>query len=91
VPLHTTGTHAASVIAFLREHAGKRLLVVVPRLTSRIGFWPLGDLWADTRVDLASSAGWRNVFTGEMMMQTPEASPRVADVLRAFPVAALTG
>jgi (1->4)-alpha-D-glucan 1-alpha-D-glucosylmutase len=91
VPLHTTGTHAASVIAFLREHAGKRLLVVVPRLTSRIGFWPLGDLWADTRIDLASSAGWRNVFTGEMMMQTPEASPRVADVLRAFPVAALTG
>ncbi|HEX5176147.1 MAG TPA: hypothetical protein VFV83_03905, partial [Chthoniobacteraceae bacterium] len=80
----------ASVIAFLREHAGKRLLVVVPRLTSRVGFWPLGELWADTRIDLASGGEWRNIFTGAMM-PTVDGSVRVAEILRAFPIAVLTG
>jgi (1->4)-alpha-D-glucan 1-alpha-D-glucosylmutase len=89
VALHTSGTHAASVIAFLREHAGRRLLVVVPRLTSRVGFWPLGDRWADTRIDLAGGGEWRNLFTGELCAL--EASAQVARILRSFPVAVLTG
>jgi (1->4)-alpha-D-glucan 1-alpha-D-glucosylmutase len=89
VALHTSGTHAASVIAFLREHAGRRLLVVVPLLTSRVGFWPLGDRWADTRIDLAGGGEWRNLFTGELCAL--EASAQVARILRSFPVAVLTG
>ena len=66
-PLMATGTHAESCISFAREHGGAWILVVAPRLSSRVGFPPVGDLWHDTAVPLpaAASAGHaRELFTG---------------------------
>jgi (1->4)-alpha-D-glucan 1-alpha-D-glucosylmutase len=88
-PLRATGTHAASVIAFSRDHEGKRVLVVVPRFTSRVGFPPVGEAWNDTQLELNTGGRWRDIFTGDV--HDLDASPRIATLLRTFPAAVLEG
>ncbi len=66
-PLATRGTHADSCIAFAREHNGKWLIAIAPRLSSRVGFPPIGNLWQDTAIELPEAV-WqhdaRDLFTG---------------------------
>jgi maltooligosyltrehalose synthase len=52
-------------MAFVRQHEGKSLVVLAPRLTSKIGFPPVGPAWGDTAVQLAGDFVGRNIFTGE--------------------------
>jgi (1->4)-alpha-D-glucan 1-alpha-D-glucosylmutase len=84
-PLSVEGELADHVIAFQRHHQGNTLLVMVPRLTSRVGTPPVGDCWRDTRVHLPSEKVWRNVFSGEELPAA--ASMAMASALRDFPVA----
>lgn len=75
-----TGTPNA--VAFLR---GEDVLVVVPRLTTRLvkpPRLPLGDVWRE--YGLTIHGRWRNAFTGEVL-----ASPALRDVFATFPVAVL--
>jgi (1->4)-alpha-D-glucan 1-alpha-D-glucosylmutase len=51
-PLGLTGEFADCCIAFAREWEGKSIVVLAPRLSSRIGFPPIGDMWRDTSVQL---------------------------------------
>ena len=46
--LAVTGKFADNVVAFAREHEGASVLVVVPRVSSRVGNPPLGEAWGDT-------------------------------------------
>jgi len=65
-PLTVTGTFAESCVAFAREHEGKWIAVIAPRLSSRIGFPPVGEKWQDTAVELPPSLsreGARELFT----------------------------
>ncbi|MHA3770076.1 malto-oligosyltrehalose synthase [Verrucomicrobiota bacterium sgz303538] len=81
-PLSTRGQFATCCIAFSRSLDSQKLVVVVPRLTSRVGFPPLGDLWQDTEVEITGRL--RNVLTGEQV----DASPlKVSDALRQLPFA----
>ena len=42
--------------------------MLVPRLTARIGFPPIGEAWRDTAVKLPESCtGGRDLFTGEAL------------------------
>jgi (1->4)-alpha-D-glucan 1-alpha-D-glucosylmutase len=52
LPLQTTGAFAESCVSFAREHDGKWIVVVAPRLSSRVGFPVTGDRWNDTAVAL---------------------------------------
>ena len=91
VPLNVTGTFAESCVAFAREHEGKWIAVLTPRLSSRIGFPPIGEKWQDTAVDLPASfsrAGARELFTGREP-QLPENSLRLSEALAVFPFAVL--
>ncbi|MEP6809345.1 MAG: malto-oligosyltrehalose synthase, partial [Chthoniobacterales bacterium] len=67
-PLPVHGTHAASCLAFAREHEGQWIVVLAPRLTARVGFPPLGDAWQDTAVELPEAAAYgaaTDLFTGQ--------------------------
>ncbi len=67
VPLTVSGTFADCCVAFLREHEGEWIAVLVPRLSSRVGFPPIGEKWKDTMVELPESLsreGARELFTG---------------------------
>ncbi len=83
-PLPVRGEHAGSVLAFRRTLEGRRLLILVPRLSARIGFPPLGDRWGNTAVEV--EGGWRNLFTGEEL--SGDTLP-LAHALRDLPVAVL--
>lgn len=55
LPLTVTGQFADCCVAFGREQEGKWIVVLVPRLSSRVGFPPVGEKWKDTAVELPAS------------------------------------
>jgi (1->4)-alpha-D-glucan 1-alpha-D-glucosylmutase len=66
VPLTASGDFADCCVAFVREHQDQWLAVIVPRLSSRVGFPPVGEKWKDTMVGLPESLsrdGARELFT----------------------------
>ena len=52
LPLETSGIFADCCIAFAREFERHWIIVIAPRLSSRVGFPPIGELWQDTAVKL---------------------------------------
>jgi len=86
VPLVLAGNHADCCIAFARAFEGRKMVVLAPRLSSRVGFPSIGAAWGDTAVHLPADFGMlRNLFTD----QTVESNPlRLADAFAHFPFAA---
>jgi len=67
LPLRASGTFAECCISFARELNGQWVVVIAPRLSSRIGFPPVGEKWKDTLVDLPEALvldNAREIFTG---------------------------
>lgn len=88
-PLEATGRFAAHVVAFVRTHATGRILVVVPRLTARLGCPPIGLIWDDTTIALRAEHSWKDELTGRTF--GPGACLPVSDLLHELPVAVLHG
>ena len=84
------GRHSESVLAFRRFTSDQELVVVVPRLTRRIGDTPVGVLWDDTHIVLPerSSSRWTGLIHDEHHV-TMNGRLQLADVLPILPVAAL--
>ena len=84
--LRATGSKAAHVVAYARQHEGKTAVVVIPRFayTMMRGELkaPLGEAWGDTYLEVPG-AQWRNEMTGAELSGK---SLAVADVLRELPV-----
>ena len=61
------GKQADRIIAFERRWKEARLLVIVPRITCDLGFFPVGDTWIETSVTLHECApsGWLNILTNK--------------------------
>jgi len=67
----TTGTFRDHAIAFTRNDGGKALLVVIPRLTAKLGSPPTGPVWDDTRLVLPDTThGWRDLFSDQIFLST---------------------
>jgi (1->4)-alpha-D-glucan 1-alpha-D-glucosylmutase len=61
--LNLGGAFADCAIGFIRRHGNRATIVIVPRLSSRVGFPPIGDRWQDTHVVLpADLSNLRDVF-----------------------------
>ena len=85
-PLESRGEHADKIIAFSRQYEGKVVVVIAPRLTSTLGFPPVGGVWQDSKVSLpVVEAGWRDILTG----RTAEAN-QVLDLKEALGVLPFT-
>ena len=52
LPLRASGTFAECCVSFTRQLADKWIVVIVPRLSSRVGFPPIGEAWKDTAIEL---------------------------------------
>ena len=58
------GVFADCAIGFVRRHEDRAIIVIVPRLSSRVGFPPAGERWRDTYANLASGlSALRDVFS----------------------------
>ncbi len=86
-PVAATGPLAECVVAFTRTLGGQTVLVVAPRLTSRVGVPPVGESWKDTRIEAVSSGKWVDLLTGK---EHPTGAPlALSEVLAVLPVAVL--
>jgi (1->4)-alpha-D-glucan 1-alpha-D-glucosylmutase len=62
-PVNFAGAFADCAIGFVRRREDRAIIVIVPRLSSRVGFPPIGDRWQDTHVVLPSYVtGLQDVF-----------------------------
>jgi (1->4)-alpha-D-glucan 1-alpha-D-glucosylmutase len=91
-PVEVEGAYAEHVVAFCREHQGKRVLVVVPRWPHRLlenserPHIP-AQVWGDTRVKLpfiGTTQNWKGLFqTGAV---TPNKELLISTALGGFPI-----
>jgi (1->4)-alpha-D-glucan 1-alpha-D-glucosylmutase len=92
LPLLASGTLADCCVSFARYLEDKWIIVITPRLSSRVGFPPIGEKWKDTVVDLPAALPAdtaREIFTGcEIKMANRQL--RLADTLSILPFAAIT-
>jgi (1->4)-alpha-D-glucan 1-alpha-D-glucosylmutase len=95
IPQAAAGTQAEHVIAFTRRAGDAEIVVVAPRLSSKLcggqTVPPLGEIWSDTRLPIAEGR-FINLFTGETVVaeERGEGSALLLDqVLADFPVALL--
>jgi (1->4)-alpha-D-glucan 1-alpha-D-glucosylmutase len=92
LPLSVTGTFAESCIGFVREHERKWIAVLLPRLSSRVGFPPIGEAWKDTAVALPESLsreGATELFTGRELRGGNE-HIQLAEAMMVLPFAVYT-
>jgi (1->4)-alpha-D-glucan 1-alpha-D-glucosylmutase len=88
LPINARGTFADCCVCFARRLDDQTVIVIAPRVSSRVGFPPLGDKWQDTVVDLPFERG-RDIFTGRDI-SAQDRQLKIADVLTVLPFAALT-
>jgi len=86
VPLTVEGPHAEHVCAFMREHAGERAVVIVPRLLAKLTREDGSVDWAGTQLALPQGQ-YRSLLTGASF--EGEAALPLARVLAELPVALL--
>src|SRR5256885_13888768 len=92
LPLRTSGSYADCVIAFARQFERHVVVVVVPRLSSRVGFPPIGDRWKDTMIELPEGfplERWRQAITGEQFW-IKNRQIRLADLMAKLPFAMIS-
>jgi (1->4)-alpha-D-glucan 1-alpha-D-glucosylmutase len=88
MPVPVCGRFTEHAVAFTRTPAAaERILVVIPRLSAKLGCPPLGLIWDDTRVAIDNSAQWRNLLTGACYTGGRELS--LAPLFAELPVAVL--
>jgi (1->4)-alpha-D-glucan 1-alpha-D-glucosylmutase len=92
VPVIVRGTFADCCVSFARQLDNQGLVVIAPRLSSRIGFPPTGEKWKDTVIDLAEGFPLqkaRDIFTGrEISVQDRQV--KLSDAFSVLPFAVLT-
>jgi (1->4)-alpha-D-glucan 1-alpha-D-glucosylmutase len=92
LPLKASGILADCCISFARQWHDDWIVVMAPRLSSRIGFPPVGERWKDTAVELPENFGRENareLFTNrESKIENGEFA--VADAMSTLPFATIT-
>src|SRR2546421_4449610 len=89
LPLRAAGEFANHCIAFARQLDRQSVVVIVPRLSSRIGFPPIGERWKDTTIELPEGfplERWRQVLTGHELW-IKDRQIRLADAMSILPFA----
>jgi (1->4)-alpha-D-glucan 1-alpha-D-glucosylmutase len=92
LPLAPSGTFADNCVAFAREHEGQWIAVLAPRLSSRVGFPPIGEKWQDTAIELPESMsreGARELFTGRELF-VRDNFVKLSDAMATVPFAVFT-
>ena len=86
-PINFGGAFADCAIGFVRRDRDQAIIVIVPRLSSRVGFPPIGDRWQDTHVVLpAGMSNLRDVFS-DRKVRVEHSQLRLAVAMSQLPFA----
>jgi (1->4)-alpha-D-glucan 1-alpha-D-glucosylmutase len=92
LPLHASGTFAECCVGFIRRLDKNWIAVLAPRLSSRIGFPPIGEAWKDTTVELPEKFSLKDahdLFTCQPI-RVRNRQIAVRDIISVFPFAVIT-
>jgi len=92
LPLRASGTFAECCVSFTRQLADKWIVVIVPRLSSRVGFPPIGEAWKDTAIELPEAlpvAQAHDLFTCRPV-PLQDRQVKLANALSIVPFAVIT-
>jgi (1->4)-alpha-D-glucan 1-alpha-D-glucosylmutase len=90
LPVNVSGEFADCCIPFARRHEGKWVAVIVPRLSSRVGFPPIGEKWKDTAVELPESISLEGATEIFSTAKLSDRNLRLADAMEVLPFAVYT-
>ena len=93
LPLHASRTFAECCISFSRRLDDDWIAVIAPRLSSRIGFPPIGEAWQDTAIQLPETFSVKDahdLFTCPQPIRHDERQVAVRDVFSVLPFAVIT-
>jgi (1->4)-alpha-D-glucan 1-alpha-D-glucosylmutase len=92
LPIAASGIFADCSVSFARELDGRWIVVITPRLSSRIGFPPIGERWKDTALEWPERLPFekvREIFTGGQL-KIDGRHLNLAEALSVLPFAAIT-
>jgi (1->4)-alpha-D-glucan 1-alpha-D-glucosylmutase len=92
VPLHTSGTFAECCVSFVRRLDDNWMAVIAPRLSSRVGFPPIGEAWQDTAIQFPETFSLKDahdLFTCQPIRHQKR-QVAVRDVFSVLPFAVIT-
>jgi (1->4)-alpha-D-glucan 1-alpha-D-glucosylmutase len=86
-PINFGGVLADCAIGFVRRYQERAIIVVVPRLSSRVGFPPIGERWQDTHAILPSGLpALRDVFC-DRELRSENSQLKLSEVMAGLPFA----
>jgi (1->4)-alpha-D-glucan 1-alpha-D-glucosylmutase len=92
LPLSPSGTFAESCIGFVRQSDDNFVAVIAPRLSSRVGFPPIGQAWKDTAIEFPKTIPLKNAQ--DLFLCRPICSGRsevkMAEALAVLPFTVIT-
>jgi (1->4)-alpha-D-glucan 1-alpha-D-glucosylmutase len=92
LPLAASGTFAECCVSFARRLGNQWIVVIAPRLASRIGFPPVGERWKDTALEFPETLSLEsahNPFTcRDLRYDGRQIS--IADIMPTLPFAVIT-
>src|SRR5438067_4002425 len=92
LPLTSSGMLAECCVSFARQLADKWIVVIAPRLSSRVGFPPTGQAWKDTTVEFPQAFSLEHahdIFTCHPI-PVQDRRAKLADALSILPFAVIT-
>jgi len=92
LPLRVSGPLMECCVSFARQLAGKWIVVIAPRLSSRVGFPPVGELWKETAIEFPEALSLKDahdLFTCRPVRHKKR-RVSVSDALSVLPFAAIT-
>ncbi|HZS17896.1 MAG TPA: malto-oligosyltrehalose synthase [Candidatus Udaeobacter sp.] len=92
LPVTAAGTFAESCVSFARHLGDKWIVVIAPRLSSRVGFPPVAQSWLDTTVEIHETLtlkGAHILFTCQPVC-VRDRQVKLADALSDLPFAVIT-
>ena len=92
LPLRADGTFAQCCVSFVRRIAQEWIVVIAPRLSSCVGFPPIGELWKNTAIEFPenlSLAQAHDLFTCRPV-PLDDRKVKLANALATLPFAVIT-
>ena len=92
LPLGASGTFAECCVSFARRLGDQWIVVIAPRLSSRIGFPPIAERWKDTMLEFPETLSLEhahNLFTCRKLHHEGRRIS-IADALPVLPFAVMT-